>query len=51
MSYNMGTGPDGCLITWGLGLVSYNMRPGPVWSSNVLSRCLSCPKKAHKIVL
>ena len=23
----------------------------PVWSSNVLSRCLSCPKKAHKIVL
>ena len=26
MSYNMGTGPGGCLITWGLGLVSYNMR-------------------------
>ena len=22
-----------------------------VWRSNVLSRCLSCPKKAHKIVL
>ena len=33
------------------GVLGFLKTDQSVWRSNVLTRCLSCPKKAHKIVL